>query len=150
MQDRYVRGALAGVIGGVAMDVWSYISAALDFGKIRFVDWSSVMIFGYLPVTKAEEILALVGQVIFSMLLGIVFVFMVPAISSRNLWFKGMSYAFGVWFLILIITLLFNVKHLVPIYFATALSNFIGALIYGLVLASMLMKITPKENYTEK
>ncbi|MHB8984936.1 MAG: hypothetical protein ACYC38_03265 [Eubacteriales bacterium] len=46
MQDRYVRGALAGCLGGVAMDVWSYISAALDVEKIRFVDWSGVMIFG--------------------------------------------------------------------------------------------------------
>ncbi|MDI6710949.1 MAG: hypothetical protein QMC81_02650 [Thermoanaerobacterales bacterium] len=138
IQDRSTRGFIAGVAGGVAMNIVANISFYINWGELRFLDWAAVIIFGSRTNVFWEAAFAQVAQILFVGLLGIVFAYLIPAVTSRNCLLKGWLFGAAVWFGLYGVILLFKVNRLVGIDLATAASDFVGASVYGLVLACTL------------
>lgn len=138
INDRLTRGVIAGIAGGIVMSVIDYIFYALGIVEVLYLDWAAVLIYGYRFNTTMEAVIAQFGQFLFSGIMGIIFAYLLPLVTSVNYLFKGMLFGLIVWFGSYALTLLFKVTPLIPIHADTVLSNIVTAIIYGLVLAQSL------------
>ncbi len=138
LNDRFTRGFLAGVLGGIVMSIFDFISFALGIVELLYLDWAAVLIYGYRANTILETVVAQAGQLFFSGIMGIIFAYLITVVGSANYLFKGCIYGLAIFFGSYAVTLLFKVTQLIPIRVDTVLSNIVTALIYGLVLAQSL------------
>lgn len=137
MRDRFTRGFIAGLAAGIVMNIFSFLSFALNWVEVRFLDWAGMFIFGRQPEGVVEVTLSLTGQLFFTALLGVIFAYLVSITSSKNYIFKGLTFGLAVWFSTYAIAILFRVPTLTRFGVDTVTSNIVGALLYGLVLALM-------------
>ena len=144
LRDRLARGFVAGLIAGVAMNVLSHIFFNLGWAELRFLDWAGVMIYGYRPETFSEAAFAQLAQLIFVGVLGVIFAYLIPLLTSRNYHLRGWLFSSLIWFSLYGITLLFDVKTTIPLNVGTAVSDLIGASVYGLTLAEVLRLLDHK------
>ena len=144
INDRFTRGFIAGVAGGIVISIINYISFLLGLAEILYLDWAAVLIYGYRFNTTLEAVIAQGAQLIFSGLTGIIFSYLIARVTSVNYLFKGWLFGLAIWFGSYAITLLFKVTALIPIHADTALSNIFGSSIYGLVLAQTLFWMDKK------
>jgi len=134
MKDRFTRGFMAGVIAGLISAVWNLGSYYFNMSTLRFLDFAAILTYGRRTRNAWEAIFSWAATVFFYGLLGIIFVYLITLVTSENLFFKGSIYGITSWFTIYAITYLFKVPELSQISFLTTLSNFIGSVIYGVVL----------------
>lgn len=144
LNDRLTRGFIAGIAAGIVQDLIDFTAYLLNFVQLRYLDWVSIMVFGVKPQTAAETILSLGGEILFSGILGIAFVFLIRRVSSTNIFFKGCLFGLVTWFGIYSIMTLFKVRGLHFIDFNTALSDVITSSIFGLVLVYTLLWLDQK------
>jgi hypothetical protein len=142
MKDRFTNGFIAGLLGGVVMSIMDLVLYYLGVVQILFLDWASVLIFGYRFATLLEAVIGQLGQLFFSAVAGVLFAFLLPLTSSRYYLFKGWVYGLVVWFGTYSITLLFEVTPLIPIKPDTVISNIVMASVYGFVLAESLKRLS--------
>lgn len=139
MKDRFTRGLAAGTAGGIVNNLAGLVSFNLiNITGLRFMDYAAVMLYGRKSENIPELLFAAVGQIAFSALLGVIFVYLLPVISSTYLYLKSWFYSITVWFAVYALTVLFRVPEVAEITLNTAVSNFIVASLYGLVLAATL------------
>ncbi|EEG78639.1 hypothetical protein [Dethiobacter alkaliphilus] len=140
MKDRFTRGFIAGAVGGGFTNIFGYISFnVFNFTDLRFLDYAAVAMFGRKSENLLELLFALSGQIAFSALLGVIFAFLLPYISSVHVYFKGWFYSVTVWFAIYAVTVLFQVPAVSEVNLNTAFSNLIAASIYGIVLPYVML-----------
>lgn len=133
--DRFLRGLIAGVIGGIAMNFFSFMSGIFGFTDLRMVDWASIIIYGHTPpFNQGEIIFGTMSHLIFTGFLGVVFSYLVTVIRSKNIIIKGWIYSSVIWFFIYAVTTFFRVEGTVPIALSTAISNAVSSSIYGITL----------------
>ena len=137
--DRFTRGLIAGIVGAVAMNLWTVIAVnILNWQIIRFIDWAGVILYGELPRTHLEGFFALVIQLLWGGLLGIIFSFILPHITSRAYLIKGVYFGIIAGFIIFAVPTIFQMPLLGKLSFITVLSNLIGGTIWGLTTAQTL------------
>ncbi len=144
--DRFTRGFVAGVLGGIIMNLWSLaiVISILNWEIIRFIDWSAIIIFGDLPRNHLEGIFGFSMHLVFTGLLGIIFAFLIPHITSRAYLFKGIVYGLIANFISYAIPGLFQKPVITEHSLATVTSNLIGAILFGIVLAQTLYWLDKK------
>ncbi|KJS76102.1 MAG: hypothetical protein JL56_06045 [Desulfotomaculum sp. BICA1-6] len=141
MKDRLLRGFMAGVAGGVVMDVFNLASYYLGIAELRFLDWSALVIYGAKPISIAETVFALIAHLIFTGILGIIFAYLLTLITSTNYLLRGALFGSTMWFLLYGISLMYKIEGTVPLHVDTAASDLISAVIFGLVLAETLHRL---------
>lgn len=110
VQDRLTRGFIAGLVGGIAMNIVSLISYhILNIAELRYLDWAAIVIYGTKARNFAEVVFAQAIQLIFVGILGIIFAYLIPAISSKNYLLRGWLFGSFIWFLLYGISLLFKI-----------------------------------------
>lgn len=144
-RDRLLRGFWAGLVGGIVMNLYSVVLLALNWTEMPFYKWAAIIILGKANVGGTMAvILGTAGHLIFTALLGIGFSYLIPHLKNRYLLFKGWVYAVGVWFVIYGFSTLYKVQGTIPILPKTAIANFFGAGIYGLVTAYVIGRLEAK------
>lgn len=139
IKDRLARGFMAGVVGGVFMNILSYISLKLKFANLHHSDWPALILFGHQPTNTAEAVFALLIQLIFVGFLGVIFTYLVDLLfTSTNYLFKGWLFGVMSWFIIYSITFLAKIPELAPLDTGTVITDFISGSVYGLVLAETI------------
>jgi hypothetical protein len=142
MRDRFTRGFTAGIIGGIVANLVNYILGVTGVTDLTYLAWTSVVIYDHVPpFTLPETTFAVVGQLIFTGGLGVVFAYLFPVITSSNLVFKGTLLGMFLWFLIDGITTLFKIEGTYPTSLSTAMSDYFSAALYGLTLVQALAKL---------
>ena len=137
IRDRVTRGLLAGIVAGIITKGYDVLAFYLHFSTLRWLDFSGIMMFGRKPLSLGEQIFATLSVWFFHALLGIIFVMLIQRmISSDNLFLKGWFYGVVWWFMIFAIAHLFKIPQLALVPLKTSVSNFVGASIWGLVLAA--------------
>ena len=137
--DRFFRGLIAGITGGIAMNIWTLIAVFIfNWPIVRFVDWASIIIYGDFPRSHAEGIFALMMHLLWTGVLGIIFAYLIPQITSYGYLLKGAIFGVVLGFLIYAIPTLLQTPLLAEHSFITVLSNHTGGLIWGLTLAQTL------------
>lgn len=137
-RDWLVKGFLAGLVAGLAMNAFSLTSYSLGITELRYLDWAALIIYGQYAQNLIEMIFALFAHIIFVGTLGIIFAYLITRIGSLNLLFKGLVYGAITWFLLYGVSSVFNLKGVIPLRIDTVASDLVGASIYGLVLAYTL------------
>ncbi len=121
------------------MVLWSLVAVSLlNWEIIRFIDWAGIMIFGDLPRSHAEGLIAFILHLMWVGALGVVFAFLVLQITSQGYLLKGIIYAIVIGFLIYAVPTVFQIPILKEASLTTVVANKIGAAIWGLVMAKTL------------
>jgi len=141
INDRLTQGFISGLLAGVLLNLIDYISLSLNIVEITYLDWAGTILFGYQPNTLNEHILALLAQILFSGILGIIFAYIIPFVTSKNILLKGLLYALSSWFFIYAIAVLFKVQGLVTFRADTVISDIFTVSIFGISLAYFFKKI---------
>lgn len=137
--DRFHRGLLAGVTGGVVMNLWSFFAYyVLDLNILRFLDWANVLTFGHLPKNYIEATFSLFLQLMFTGMLGVFFAFLIPQVTSKGYLLKGAFFAIMVSFVTYSIGIIYKIKYISHLQIPTVFSNYFGSIIWGLTLARTL------------
>lgn len=139
MKDRLTRGFLAGAISGVVCTIFNMLLGTIGLNTLRWIDWMGIITYDHVPpFTVGETLFTFFGIVVFTGVLGIVFAYFVPALTSKNLLLKGFLWGVTIWFIIDGITTLFTIEGTTPLPLMSAISAYITASLYGLLLASLL------------
>lgn len=147
MKDRFVRGLVAGIIGGAASAIYSYFGGLIGFATLTIAEWIAIFLFAHVPpFSFGELVFSYIAQIGMGGVLGVGFSFWVPHVTSRHLVLKGCIYSVAIWFTLYGITTLFQLMGTVPTPLKTALSNFVSASIYGVSLAIALRSINSQDN----
>ena len=136
MGDRFIKGLIAGLAGGITMNLWNFFAFyVLKLTEHRLLDWSSVYSMGRPPHNLMETIFMLIAQLSWSAFLGIIFVYLLPLISLRFLLVKGLVFGYISGFIMWSIPTLFQTPFLISMTFGTVVSHAIESIIFGLTLA---------------
>ncbi|TYO94543.1 YqhR family membrane protein [Desulfallas thermosapovorans] len=142
IKDVITRGFIAGLTGGILMNIISYISYYLGIANLRFLDWPSIIITGHSPVNTLSLLFFLAVQLIFVGFLGSVFALLISKlVTSTNYIFKGILFGIISWFTIYGLTYIADVPKLTPLTIGTAITDFTGAVVYGVTMAEILNRL---------
>lgn len=142
--ERARNGFVAGAIAGVIMSVLDVVLLGLGFVEIPYYDWGASLVLGFRARTLAQIAVGQIAHVLFAGGLGVVFAYILRAVSSANYLCKGWLYGVFVWFSVHVIVNLLAFEPLRPIGVSTGLSDFVTASVYGLVLAETLRRMSPE------
>ncbi len=142
MEDRVIRGSVAGFIAGTVMNILSFILIGLlNFGEDHLFDYSGELLFGQAPVTSAEIAIALFAHLVWAAFLGVFFAYVLLLIGSSYILYKSWLFSVISWFLLYSLGILFEVPLLKTNNAATTASHLITAIVYGLILGATLEKL---------
>jgi hypothetical protein len=145
MDDRFTTGLISGALASIVQIIYGLITKAIGLTDRTFTDFARIYIMykdyhGVIPF-----LIGVFTQIILCALIGIVFAFLIEKTSSKYLYIKGLGAGSTFW-------LLFGMSgtmYRLPLFFELppkpALVTFIGALIYGLLLAYFLNLIEKKQ-----
>jgi uncharacterized membrane protein YagU involved in acid resistance len=151
LKDRLTRGLLAGILAGLVTFPWGLASKyILKTADILYMDFAAIHIYGKRPENLAEMAFAQLAVFGLFGVCGILFVYLIPYITSMNLKLKGLLWGAIIWFSTYSITILFKVPGLEYISLLNSISNLIGALIWGLALAIALEYLDTKAKQTNR
>jgi len=136
MNDRFMNGLIAGAAGGLAsIIVDTFFVDILHFGTLRFADFAGILILGSKPASIGEFIFAKIGHLGFAAVQGVIFAYLIIALSNRYIIAKGIVYGLGVWFISYVTTFLFKVPQLTDISLNSAIVDYLSSAVYGATLA---------------
>lgn len=138
MQDRFVRGFLAGVISGIPTLIISIIAFYFKLTTIQWAHFTSVFLYGRVFQNFTEQMFAAFTTFIFCGLLGILLAYLIPKFSSNNYYFKSLLFGISIWFFSFVVRILFKVPQLQYAPLKTTIINFIMASVWGLMLGYTL------------
>ncbi|MHB1419051.1 MAG: DUF6789 family protein, partial [Bacillota bacterium] len=95
-----------------------------------------MLIFGHRPSTLGELILSTAYQYFFLGVLGIIFAYLIPIISSRNYWLKGIVFGGLVWFVFISVFAFFNKIKNVPL--NTGLTCLAAGIVWGCTMGYVM------------
>ncbi|MEL7564346.1 MAG: hypothetical protein AAGU27_05625 [Dehalobacterium sp.] len=144
LNDRLTRGFMAGLIGYIPLTIFNQSMYFLKISKLRYLDFASVFIYGHKCTSTLEALFSYFVTMFFTSALGIIFAFLIPTISNRNIVFKGFLFSSGSWFLIYAVTILFKISEVSNVDLLTAISNLMGAAVWGIALGYALLWLDKK------
>ncbi len=137
--DRFHRGLVAGMVAGVAMNLWTLVALfVLQWEVIRFIDWAAIFLFGDLPRSHLQGLFSLWMQILWAGLLGVGFAFLIPQATSRGYLIKAAFFGVMLGFISYAIPTALQMPILSKLSFATVFSNHVGGLVWGLTLGVTL------------
>lgn len=141
--DRFQRGLVSGILSGIVMNIIDLFNYhVLHLTTFRMLDWASVMIYGHRPNSLPEAVYALMTQLMWTGVLGVIFSFILIKVHSEGDVVKGATYGFITGFLIFAVAIAFRMPHLSQIPFKTSLSNGVEGIIWGMLLAYILRRVS--------
>ena len=141
--DRLYRGFIAGAIAGILLNAIN-LSCFYIFKitEIRFIDWTSILAFGYRPENLNGILLNLFFQLLWDGFLGVIFAFLIPHVTSRAYLIKGVLYGSFLTFVFRAVAVLFRLPFLINKFpLMTHEVNLLAVFIWGLTLAFILKKL---------
>jgi Zn-dependent protease with chaperone function len=137
--DRFVRGFIIGVATSAVKDVLSYISYyVLHFTKATYGHLMAVYLLGRSPRTTFELIFSQIAELGIEGAVGVVFIYYAYRTKNKkNLWLKGIFFAFAVYFLTYVFGTFFRLPLIGRPAIETAVSNFITTAIFGVLMGAV-------------
>lgn len=138
VNDTYVRGFLAGVVGGFASLVVNGGTRLMGLSKLMWLELMGLIILGRFPSTVGEYVFAWGIQMAFVGILGGIFALVLPVLSYEHLYFKGVSYGAAIWYVLFSLPHLLQFPDVTDIPLSTGLSSISAAIAWGATLAFAL------------
>ena len=139
MDDKFIRGLIAGVLAGIIRNIMDLLMGSMGLTTIRFIDWTAIFLYAHAsPYTPEEMIVSLIGQIFFDGSLGVIFVYLISLTNNSHPFIKSLFFSVVIWFAVDTIATLYMVVGTVPTPLITCISNGISSIIFGLALAQCL------------
>jgi hypothetical protein len=140
--DRTFRGFVAGLIAGVAMNIWNLTDYYFfHISNLRLLDWVAVLASGEKSQSIFQVTTDLIFQIVWDGLLGVVFALLLVKITSRGVIVKSALYGTLLWFIFRAVAILFKVTPLIARQtFSGRFSNLMAAILWGIILGLMLKR----------
>ncbi len=148
MKDKFLVGFIAGVIGAIVTAIVSVPLYMLKLNKLLLLDYANILISGKKTQSAIGYIFGTLIHWGFSGAAGVLFAYLVnhKLLTNKNLWIKGWTFGLGLWFIINIITTIFNVEGLTVIPVGTAIINALASSLFGIVMALMFNWLNNMKN----
>ncbi len=147
MNDKELNGFIAGVIGGTFGISISLISKhILNFTHNSFVDFAGYMVFGHAPRNTLEFIWAILANILFSGVIGILFAWIMWYVAdSKYIIFKAWIFGLTAWFIFfsLILITLSNVVSRNTV--QTSISSMINVSLASIILGYVFTKLQKRK-----
>lgn len=135
MEDRLYRGFIAGAIGGIVSSLLSHLSYFLGFTTLRLSDWAAILIFSHAPsFSLGEHLFSTFIYIGWCGAVGSIFAYFLVWVTNRKMLFKAWMLGTTPFFIIYLLTTLFQSPGTVPTPLSTALSNYIMSTIFSIVM----------------
>lgn len=138
MHDKFVRGYIAGLLASFVMMAINLASFSLGIAKVRYLDVSSVILWGDMPKSLWEAVFAQLIAMFFCGLIGITFTYLLPKLGTDYRGLKGATYTTALLFTLYAVGTFLKVPLLEKAAPETCLSNLVSSSIFGLVLDRIL------------
>lgn len=136
-----MRGLLSGLGAGALAYLISLIAGALNITELRFVDYTSYLVFGSLPDTTLDFIVASFVTILFSCILGTIFVILLQYTTKSHLYIKGWFYGMTAWWLWYSLLTMTFAKEMQEISGMTSISNMTSSSVYGITLVYLSQRL---------
>ncbi|TCL58313.1 hypothetical protein EDC14_10426 [Hydrogenispora ethanolica] len=145
MNEKFSTGVIGGVIAGLLKDI---PDAVFYYGfkltSLTFWDYAGTIALGHHPRSAAEQIYAVFYEVIFSIFVGIVFVYLAPYFETRRYLLRGAIYGAMVWFAIRAAVIAYRMEPLIDGNLLGATINSMNSIVYGIVLGALVHHLERK------
>jgi hypothetical protein len=133
ISDKFTRGWVAGACGALLGGIFSYLLHYIGMSTLRVSDWSSILVLGRKPpFSLADQLYGLYVLAWSTGCVGIVFAFLLPLLTEKNIYFKGWIIFLIPWWITYLLTALAKTEGTLNLPVMTALSNGISTSIVGL------------------
>lgn len=137
LRDLVLLGGIAGVLGHLARDIWSYFAKQL--GLAKFYIWqrtADLFIDGKEIHSFFGTLVGILGDIVFGAVLGVTFVYFLKFTNAKNIIIKGWGMGMASWLLLYAILLgtLPGSQGTAPKDALSNVSAFIGHSIFGITL----------------
>jgi hypothetical protein len=145
INDKFTRGWVAGTCGGLLGGLFSFLLYSVGLSTLRLTDWTAILVFGRTPPFSFFDELYALGVLAGSLGgVGILFAFLLPAISEKMMYFKGWIIFLVPWGIIYFLTALAKTEGTLNLPVMTTLSNGISTSIIGLASVCVYRALEPK------
>lgn len=138
IESRFLRGLTAGILAGIPTFIFNWLSFSLNYSEARWSDFLGVLVFGRTPSGTGETVFSVFAVYIYLGFLGIIFAWLINRTSGHNFLLKSIYFSWLIWFFSFSVMHLFRVPEFASMSFQTVLTNFTGALIWGITLSFLL------------
>lgn len=133
--DRFVRGFIVGVVAATVKDTLNWLSFSLHIAKHTYAEYSYTLLSGHLPAGTIDYVVGQLFELGLGGVLGILFTYYAHRTAGkRNLWFKGVFFALGLYFMTYVTGTLFHLQDIGHLDTTTIISNFITSTVDGMLL----------------
>ena len=145
MKDRFTNGLIAGAVAGVIANLLGFIQYALGLTEYIYYHYSSLLIFGRLPLMTSEIAWLTITNIVFTAVFGAIFAYLTLLIGNKYIYIKAILYGSIVWYLWYLLTTNLAAPGIIEIItLRTSVSTTINSGIFGLIIGvaySYLQKI---------
>ena len=134
--DTFLRGIIAGLIAGAVKDIPdSILHSVFHLKKLSFWDYAGVIALNRMPAGFLEIALAVLFEVMFSIGLGVFFVFLADkVIKTKHYLLLGLTFGSSVWFFVTVFVKIFGLTQLQTKNLSDPILTFMLSASYGLLL----------------
>lgn len=145
LNDRFIKGLISGVASGIVHDFLDIISNLIKIDKHTYFDWAGIVLYGKEPKTIIEYILTVSSKTFLTALLGILFAYLIPKLTSKNLVIKGGIFGLTFWAIFFTSVYVFKIDKLMDTNAVSALSDGVNSIVFGIVLALVYRYLDNKQ-----
>lgn len=116
----------------------------LHFSKAPLYDYIASLSLGHPARGAMEVFISQLAHFVWLGILGSLFAFLTPYVTSRNYLFRGWLYATTTWLVLLAMGSFFRIPFLWKTAWETIASNLVTASVWGLSLASVLERMATR------
>lgn len=143
--DKFTRGWISGTCGGFLGGVFDFLFKYIGISALSMSEWSAILIYGRKPpfslIDRLYALFILAGTI---GVVGIIFAFLLPFISEKNIYFKGWIIYILPWWILFLLTALAKTEGTLNLNVATTLSTGISISIIGLSAVYIYGLLEPK------
>lgn len=146
MAEPFLKGVVGGIMAGIIKDIPDVIlHRVFKITSITFWDYAGIVALKRHPQGVVELLFAFSYEIVFSILIGIIFVYLTTSIKTKYRLLTGGVYGALVWFIVHAVILCFQIKELMIQDTLTLIVNSLGSVFYGVILVYIIERLGRKE-----
>lgn len=139
MDEKLINGIIGGIVAGIAKDIPNAMFHNLwKLTGLSFWDYSAQIALFRHPRGLGEQFYALAYEIVFSMVIGVIYVYAKDKFETSHYLIWGTVYGAVVWFTVQAVILAFQIRPLMNADLTTSVVNSLCSIFYGILLALII------------
>ncbi len=138
IKDRMLYGAIAGTAGAIVQNLYAFAATLFGYKGPQYISYGKIVLAIHDYQGLLSNLMGLLGHLVWDIMLGVIFAYIISYTSSRYYALKGLLYGAVVWYLIKASATMFKIPVIMGVHPETVAFFFIGALLFGIVISYSL------------